>query len=330
VNQKIYPPESAGRRMIENVPLCHPEEKISDVRKRIFTKAKEFETLNYIYVVDGEKRLLGVFSIKDVLQKPEGTKIEDLMERRIIKVGPYTDQERVAILALKYNLKAIPVVDREGHFLGVVPSDIILEILHSEHIEDILKLGGIHKINFLLPEFLKTPSQILAKNRLPWLIFGLFGGILAAKVVTLFESSLRTYFILAAFIPLMVYMAAAGGVQTQALVIRNLIFPAAIPFRKYLFKEIQTGFLIALVLGVLLSLISIFWYQGVFFIGLILGISLILTIISAILIGFLIPFLLHKFKKDPAIGTGPFATIITDLVTLIVYFSVASLLLKVF
>ncbi|MCD6402439.1 magnesium transporter, partial [bacterium] len=99
-------------------------------------------------------------------------------------------------------------------------------------------------------------------------------------------------------------------------------------FKKYLLKEINTGILIAVVLGGLFSLISVFWQQQPFYIGLILGISLFLTVISAILIGFLIPYLLQKFKKDPAIGSGPFATIITDICSLAIYFSVASLLLK--
>jgi len=144
---KKFPLESAGKRMVENVPLAFPEERILEVRKRIFEKAKGFETLNYIYVIDKERKLVGVFSLKKLLQKPAEIKVEDLMIKEIIKTHPYTDQEKVAILALKHNLKAIPVVDREEHFLGVVTSDIILEILYSENVEDFLRSAGISKYN---------------------------------------------------------------------------------------------------------------------------------------------------------------------------------------
>lgn len=324
-----YPSESAGRRMIENIPIFHPEDKISDVRKKLFEKAKEFETLNYVYVVDKERRLLGVFSIKEVFQRPEETKVENLMVRELIKAHPYTDQERIAILALKHNLKAIPVVNKENHFLGVVASDVILDILHAEYLEDILRLGGIAKYDTFSAKILQAPVGILTKLRLPWLILGLFGGLLAAQIVNLFEGNLKTHFILAAFIPLIVYMADAVGTQTETLFIRSLAVDLKLNIRNYFFKEIKVSVLIALVLGALLTLISFTWL-GLPHIGIILGISLFLTIVVAFLIGLLIPYLLNKFKKDPALGSGPFGTIIRDVLSLIIYFSVASLMLRLF
>ena len=326
---KKFPLESAGKRMVENVPLAFPEERILEVRKRIFEKAKGFETLNYIYVIDKERKLVGVFSLKELLQKPAEIKIEYLMIKEIIKTHPYTDQEKVAILALKHNLKAIPVVDREEHFLGVVTSDIILEILHSEYIEDILRSAGVQNSVYFPTRVMKVPVRILAKARIPWLIVGLFGGIFAAQIANFFETSLSTHFTLIAFIPLILYMGAAVGAQTQTLTARNLAFNFEFSFKKYLSKEIKVSVLIALILGVFLSIISLLWYQ-LSYLGLILGISLFLTIIAAIFIGSLIPYLLQKFKQDPAIGSGPFATIITDVTSLIIYFSVASLLLKLF
>jgi len=283
-NQKEkFPKESAGRRMVENVPTCYPEEKILDIRKKLLEKAKEFETLNYIYVVDKEKKLVGVFSIKEVFQRPEKTKVEDLMERRIIKVGPYTDQERVVILALKNNLKSIPVVNKEGYFFGAVPSDTILEILHSEHMEDFLRLAGIRKNGYFPEMLIKTPAGILAKRRLPWFFLGLLGGIFAAQIVNFFETSLGHHLILAAFIPLIVYMADAVGAQAQTLFIRSLAIDQGINLKKYLVKEIKTSFLMALILGILLSLIALIWFTSPLF-GLILGISLFLTVIFSSLI----------------------------------------------
>lgn len=322
-----YPPESAGRRMIRNVPVFGPEDRILDVKKNLFERANEFETLNYIYVIDGEGKLVGVLSIKEIFQKPEQTALKDLMVKEIIKVRPHTDQERVAILALKHNLKAIPVVDKEDRFLGVVTSDVILEILHSEHIEDILRTAGIHSP---VAETLRGTPLFLARVRIPWLVLGLFGGIFAAEIVEFFETPLKTHFILAAFIPLIVYIADAVGTQTETLFIRNLVLNTQFGVKKYLFRDIKVGFLMALALGTLLSFLSIFWFNSPYYIGLILGVSLFLTILMAIFIGIFIPFLLQKLKKDPAIGSGPFGTIIRDLTSLIIYFTVASIMLKLF
>lgn len=324
-----YPPESAGRRMINNVPKAVPEEKVSDIRKRLFEKAKEFETLNYIYIVDRKEKLVGVLSLKDVFQKPEEAKVKDLMVEDVIKARPYTDQERVAILALRHNLKSIPVVDKENLLLGVVPSDVILEILHSENVEDLLRFAGISKRDVFLNKTLQFPVSVLTKIRLPWLIFGLFGGLFAAQIVTFFEGSLRVNFILAAFIPLIVYMADAVGVQAQTLFIRSLALDSRLDMRRYFLKEIRISIVIALVLGLLLFLISFLWF-GILSIAAILGISLFLTVICACLVAVLVPWLLQALKKDPAIGSGPFATIVRDILTLLLYFSIASLMLRFF
>jgi len=324
---KKFPIESAGGRMIENVPLASPEEKILDVKKMLFEKMKELETINYIYVVDKERKLIGVFSIKEVFGKPEETKIRDIMQTEIVKAHSYTDQERVAILALTHNLKSIPVVDKNDRFLGIIPSDTILDILHSEHVEDILRHAGIHKYDYPPAKIIWAPAGILVKARLPWLILGLFGGILSAQITNFFETPLKSNFILAAFIPLIVYMADAVGTQTETLFIRGLAIDPKLVIKNYLFREIKVGFLIAISIGALLTLISSLWL-GLPYIGLILGLSTFLTIISAMAIAILIPWFLSKLKKDPALGSGPFATIITDITSLIIYFSVATLLLR--
>ena len=323
-----YPPETAGRRMIANIPTALPEERISDIRKRLFEKAREFETLNYIYIVDKERKLTGVLSLKDVFQRPGESRIKDLMATNVIKARPRTDQEKVALLALRHNLKAIPVVDKENLFLGVVPSDAILEILHSENLEDILRFAGISKNNDgFTGRILHASPFLLTKLRLPWLILGLFGGLFAAQIVNFFEGSLKTHFVLAAFIPLIVYMADAVGTQTETLFIRSLVYQLNI--KNYFLKEIKVSFFIALILGVLLSFLSYFWL-GSIQIGIILGISLFFTIVTAFLLGLLVPWLFQKLKKDPAIASGPIGTIIRDVLSLIIYFSVATLLLKFF
>lgn len=324
---KRFPPESAGRKMITGAPLAFPEQRILDVKKMLFEKMVELETINYIYVINKEKKLLGVFSIKEIFRRPEEAKVKEIMDRKLIKVRPYTDQERVAILALENNLKAVPVVDREDKFLGIVPSDIILDILHLENIEDFLRATGIHSP---LQKILKGSPLFLAKVRLPWLIFGLVGGILAAQIIDFFETPLKAHFILAAFIPLMLYLAGAVGAQTETLFIRNLVLDTKLETKKYLFREIKISCLIALILGSLLFLLSIFLFNTPYYIALILGVSLFFAILAATLIGIFIPWFLTEIKKDPAIGTGPSATIIRDILSLTIYFVIALFLLKLF
>ena len=318
-----YPSDTAGRKKINNVPVALSEDRILDVKNMLFEKMEELETINYIYVIDEEKRLVGAFSIKDIFLRPEETKVKDIMDKIVVKARPHTDQERVALLALKYNLKAVPVVDKENKFLGVVPSDTILDILYKEDIEDILRIAGIHPSR----KVIRGPVGLLTRARLPWLFLGLLGGLLAAQVVSVFENSLSDKIFLVFFIPLILYMGAAVGTQTQTLFIRSLALDAGLPFKKYILREIKIGFLLSVVLAIFLSIISYFW-KGLPSIGLILGISLFLTVNAAIFIGLFIPWILYKFKKDPALGAGPFGTIITDITSLVIYFSVSSFLLR--
>jgi len=330
-----YPAESAGRRMIKNVPTALPEESIADIRKRLFEKAGDFETLNYIYILNKKGELTGALSLKDVFQKAENVKIKDLMAKEVVRVRPSTDQERVAILALKYNLKAIPVVNKGNIFLGVVPSDTILEILHTEDVEDILRFAGIAKHDNFSSKIFHASPGVLTKLRLPWLVLGLFGGILMAQIVTFFEEPLEKHFILAAFIPLIVYMADAVGTQTETLFIRSLVY--RVDIKKYFLREIKISLSIALALGLLLALVSYLWFKlfqaeleigaGI---GIILGISLFFTIVTAFLFGLLVPYFFMKLKKDPAVVSGPVGTIIRDILSLIIYFAIATGLLHLF
>ena len=186
-NNKIFPLDSAGRRMVKNVPLAFENEKVFQVKEKFFKEIKEMETINYIYVLDKSQKLLGVVSLKDLFKSPDQEEIKEIMEREVIKVRPHTDQERVAILAVKNNLKSIPVVDRDNNFLGIVPSDVILDILYTENLEDLLKSAGIQTFS----KDLNRSAWFLARIRVPWLIIGLFGGIFASKIVAFFEDPLK-------------------------------------------------------------------------------------------------------------------------------------------
>ncbi len=322
---KNFPSKSAGRMMVEKVPIVLPTQSILDLKKMVIEKLNEWEASDYIYVVDQNGKLIGTLSLKEVFNAPEETKVDQVMGKEIIKVSPLSNQENVATLALQHDLKAIPVVSKENKFLGVVPSRVIFDILHSEHVEDFLKAAGIHS---LPTKTLEGSVSFLIKVRLPWLILGIIGGVIAAQITKFFETPLKAYFILAAFVPLIVYMADAIGTQTETLFVRSLAL-RKINLKNYIFREIKVGFGIASILGILLFLIGYFW-SNLFHIGLILGVSIFLTGLAGIFVPLLIVHLLDKFKKDPAIASGPLATIFQDIISLAIYFSVAVILLKFF
>lgn len=322
-----YSPETAGARMIEKdkIPVFLVDQKISEIKKEYLEKLEDYEVAYYIYFIKKNGELFGVMSQRELWRAKDKIPAQNLMQKDIIKAKASTDQEEVAILAIKHHLKAIPVIDEGNIFLGIVRSREIFNILHFEHVEDLLRTAGIHSP---VTEVLKGTPLFLTKARVPWLILGLLGGMFAAQIVELFETSLKSHFILAAFIPLIVYIADAVGTQTETLFIRSLALNNRFGIKKYLFKEIKISVLMGLILGNFLFFLSTLWFNTPYFIGIILGISLFFTVLVAILIGIFIPWLLQKLKKDPAIGSGPFGTIIRDILSLIIYFSIASLLLK--
>lgn len=325
-SQQGFPKNTAGRLMITNVPIVQPNTKLSEIEKLFFEKNKELETINYIYVVDPAGILIGILSVKDLFRFPKEKPVKDIMQTQLTTARAYTDQEHVALLALRHNIKAVPVVDKEDRLLGIVPSDVILNILHSEDIEDHLKSAGVHS---------EEPAKLLisesaglhVKKRIPWLLFGLAGGILAALVVDKFALELSRYLLLASFIPAVVYMADAVGAQSQIIFIRSLGLGKSLGIASYIWRELKVGIALATIFALLVGTMSwLIWKETT--LSLIFAITFFLTILLAMTVAILLPWTLLKLKFDPAVGSGPFATIIRDILSLAVYFSTAAILVN--
>jgi magnesium transporter len=323
--EKNYPPESAGRLMIKDVPCLSDAATVADAEKLLFQKIQNFNTINYLYILSQAEKLKGVISVKELFRSPRSTPIKKLLPPETISVHPHTDQERVALLALKNQLKAVPVVDQKNKFLGIITHDTLLNILNSEASEDIFHLGGVtHQSDH--DDIFHLSLLTSLWHRLPWLILGLLGGMLAAGVVHLFETVLAQNLILAAFIPLIVYMADAVGTQMEAFIIRDLAFTPKLNFLKYLFRQALIVMLIGIAISALLYLGSLIIYRQNS-LSWVLALALILAISSSLVTGLLIPYLFSKLKLDPANASGPIATIIQDILSVLVYFTIASLLL---
>ncbi len=322
-------PDMAGAIMLplSQVPLAKVSDTISDVVKTLLKNIKELETINYIYVIDKEGKLKGVISIKEIFAIDKENLVVDIMKKELVRARPRTDQERVAFLALKHNLKAIPVVDKTEKLLGVISSDIILNTLHKEATEDILRLAGVQD-RFAI-DMTKMSTGALVKARIPWLLVGLAGGILAARILGFFEATLETQIILVFFIPVMLYLSSAVAIQSQTIFIRSLTINPGLAVKTYFLKEIKVGGSLAIICAILLG-ISSFFFKVSPLIGIILGLSVFLSTTLVVAISIFIPWFLQESKKDPAIGAGPFINVISDVSTLIIYFSVASIMIKFF
>jgi len=323
---KRYPLNTAGSRIVKAFPQVKIGEKIRDVEKMIFDKADTFDTIDYVYVVDDNGVLTGVISIKELHASNKDANVEEIMKKELIVARPLMHQERIVYLALSNKIKAIPVVDREKRLLGIVPYDTILQIFNEEVREDIFKFGGIfHKVG---KEYTTTKSsaETMIKTRLPWLIIGVLGGTITASIISSFEHVLNTLLALAAFAPVLAYLSDAVGTQSETLTVRSIALDPKLSLKSYFVREFAVALSLASACGLLLSTIAVVGWQNST-LGLIVGLSMFLSIISAVLISTGFPFLFTKLNLDPAIASGPFATMISDVATVTIYFTVASILL---
>lgn len=322
IKNKKYPLDSAGLLMVRDVPTVLDSASVGEIEKLLIKKTDQFSTINYIYILNESGHLLGAVSIKELFRSPKASQVKDLLPVKLISVSARTDKERVAMLALKYSLKAVPVVDKDKIFLGVVPSDVILKILHDEATEDIMRLSGVTKETPYAEGDSSLPLFQTLKHRLPWLVAGLAGGMLAADIVGRFEGILAEHIILAAFIPLIVYMSGAVCAQMQAFIIRDLAFNPGLKFLKYLLKQSSVTVVMGLAVSSLLYIGSYYLY-GQAMVSFVLSVALFFAVLSSLLTGIIVPIMFSRLRLDPADASGPIGTIIQDVVSILVYLSVA-------
>lgn len=325
--RKKWPKGTAGYFVTSRVPVVEMSWTVERVRSYVFSNVHKFDSINYIYVLDTGGHLSHVLSIKEVYRCSVKTLISKagVGGHSIIKVSPNVDKRRVSHAALKHRIKAVPVVE-DGVFLGVVPSDSILSILHKETQEGYSHLAGVRKPKRGFDGVLEASIKESFLSRIPWLLFGLFGGILLASVIGVFEETLRKDLLLAAFLPLVVYISNATGMQVQTLFIRDLASGKSFSFSKYISRQFLVSFLIAIVLSLIVFVVSLLgWSAG--HTAYVVAISVFLTINAAVFFALLVPLLIEKMRMDPAVGSGPFVTILQDGMSVVVYFAIASLLL---
>lgn len=318
-----YPPETAGRLMTNRFVWIRDYYTV----KEAVTKLKSFtdyaETINYLYVIDQYRKLVGVVSYRDILMAEADAVIRNIMYERVISVSVDTDQEEVAMLIQRYDFMAIPAVNEENVLMGIITVDDIIDVVIQEANEDIEKLSASGKsIDF------DTRAYVAAYRRLPWLILLLLIGILSGSIISTYQETLKEIVALAFFIPMISGMTGNTGTQSLAVVVRGLVSNDINKrvITKLVLRELGVGVIIGITCGILISLIAFIW-QGNLMIGLVVGISLLLTLIIGTLAGTVIPLILYRMQIDPAIASGPLITTLNDIFSLLTYFGIATLFL---
>jgi magnesium transporter len=309
--------ESAAARARADVPRADPEQRAGALREAL--AGRRFECASHVVVCAGE-RFLGILPIEDLLAAPAEARVGELMDREPPVVAPGVDQEIAAWRAVRHRESALAVVDAEGRFRGIIPPHGLLAVLLSEHEEDLARLGGYLKNTGAARRSSEEPALLSFRHRLPWLLVGLAGAVLAADFVGWFEASLQQTLKLAFFVPGIVYLADAVGTQTETVVVRGL--SVGVGMRRMLGRELATGLALGLTLG-LAATPLVWWRWGDAQLALCVGVAVAAACSTATLAAMALPWLFDALGVDPAFGSGPLATVLQDLASILIYFGVA-------
>jgi magnesium transporter len=301
---------------------CHPIETVGGVIGHM--RSASFGYAATVYVIDGDRRLVGQLPVMALLSALPGTRIRELMSEVKTWVTPDIDQEHAASIAIEGRAGALPVVDDDRGLLGVLTPESLMEVLRAEHLEDLHRLSGVARDQQMAREAIEAPPMRRARHRLPWLLIGLAGSAAATMVMAGFESTLQASVAVAFFVPGIVYLADAIGTQTEAAAVRGLSLTRE-PLSQLVGGELRTG----LLMGVTLAAITLptVW--------LVLGdLNLAIAVAGAILcagamattIGLLLPWFLWRLGRDPAYGSGPLATVIQDVLSIAIYLTIVTLI----
>jgi magnesium transporter len=321
----LFPLNTVGREMLVGIPVFREGLRIEQIRKHVLNNANDYESLNYIFIVDSEHRLKGVISIKELLQEDSQKDSGKVMTANPVFANPMDPLPKVALLALNHNLKMIPVVDHKHRLVGVFTSHQLRDLVNKNFGNELLKLSGV-RVN---PKHFHFEQLKVVWGRLPWMLVGMIGGLVTGSIIGVYTESIRAVVLLAVFIPVIMSTGATSSNQSAMVFIRNLIHGDIKNWLQYLWNEIKTAVILGVLLGgILFGLLS--FYPGDRVLAGAVSLSLFFTILGGAFVGVLTPMLLNKFKVDPSVGAGPFLTIIKDIIAMTIYFAVATAFLSAF
>ena len=329
-----YPENSAGSIMTTEYVSLRPEMTVEEAILRIRRTGVDKETIYTCYVLDKNRLLLGMLSVKDLLlAKDDEEKVSEIMETNVISVMTHSDQEEVARMLSKYNFLALPVTDAEGRMVGIVTFDDAMDVMEDEATEDMEIMGGMTPSD---KTYLRSNVFDLFLHRIPWLLLLMVSATFTGMIITGFESALAAQVALTAFIPMLMDTGGNSGSQSSVTIIRALSLGelefADLP--RVIWKELRTAAFCGSVLAVacfgkimLVDRLLMHNNEVTITVAAVVCITMVLTVMVAKLIGCSLPMIAKKLGFDPAVMASPFITTIVDALSLLVYFGIANALL---
>ena len=306
-----YPEHSAGGIMTTEYIALPYWMKIDEAIQTLRQKASKLRDVGYIYVVDENNRLRGVLPLKRLILGESNKTLGELMDTEILAVDPLEDQEAVAKLMQKYDLLAIPVVNKDGKLLGIVTADKAMEVLEQETEEDLFHLTGLEK-----EESVFTPTLSAVRNRLPWILFSLLTTLLSSNIVRIFRHTLEKAIALTMFMPIVAAIGGNVGMQTLTVVVRSLSLGeiTAVDILAIFWRQFVIAGLLGALVGIAGFIEAIIIFQVGVNVATVVGLALWANIIGASIFGLFVPLLFKKLGIDPALAASPFILILIDCV----------------
>lgn len=331
-NMFQYKEYTAGALMTTEYIQVDVEDTVSAAMTKMITQAVDAETIYTIYVVDKKNKLVGTLSLRELILARKGQYVKDIMNQRLVTVRTSADQENVANLARDYDFTSIPVVNHLNKMLGIVTIDDIIDVMEEEAIEDYSRLAAVSDV------YIDGSTETIwmsAKKRLPWLLILSVLGFLTSTIIAQFEDTLSAVPTIALFMPMILGMAGNTGTQSLAVTIRGLNegeFDEKSQIMKHLFREVGTGLLNGVLIGIILFGVSYLFLrvsgiEHALTITQVVSLSIVVSLTVATFSGALIPIIINSFKIDPAVASGPFVTMVIDIIALSVYFFLATVLI---
>lgn len=321
-----YHPETAGGLMSPDFMYLDEELSVGEAIAKVQKRSEEKEMVFYLYITYSDRKLAGVVSLRELLTNPPHRQLKNIMRENVIAVTTDMDQEEVGHIISQYNILAVPVVDSSYRLIGIVTVDDIIDVMREEATEAFLQMAGAGKDREIL---LKSTTEN-ALIRAPWLFASWLGGVMALLIIGSFEEELSKVLALASFIPIVMGMGGNIATQSSTIVVRGIatgrinmddIF-------KVVFKEMRVGIILGVLYGSFLGVFAYFGYVEPKMLGVVVGLSIFISMALAATIGTLIPLVLKRFDIDAAVATGPFVTTSTDILSVLSYLFIAKYFLN--
>jgi magnesium transporter len=323
----------AGGLMNPRFARLRPDASIDEAISYLRQQLGHVETIHYAYVLDEGQTLLGVVALKDLVAADPKKTVKDVMTTKIYSVSPNTDQSEIAHLLTQHGIKAVPVIDENRHMQGIVTADDLIDVLQEEDTEDIQKLGGMEALD---GPYLETTFPAMIKKRAGWLVILFLGEMLTATAMSHFEHEIERAVVLSLFIPLLISSGGNSGSQATSLIIRALALREVRlkDWWRVIRREVAAGVMLGIILGIV-GMTRILIWQSIWhtygehylLIALTIAFSLLGVVTFGTLAGSMLPFILRRCGLDPASASAPFVATLVDVTGLIIYFTVAKIIL---